>query len=311
MIKRLFALLIALLLFVTMPVTAFAAGAVHMSQTVKLSISHVYGDVKLQGVEFEIYLVSTMDDRGELTPTQEFAAYESMLDIRGKNDEAWYAMADTLNSFVQNSDMIQPTDFAVTNEAGITSFPTTGKTLEKGLYLVTSTQHIQDGYIYTTLPFMVLLPGRDSLTDEWEYDVSVNSKPGQTPLLEDYEVVKIWEDYGYTDKRPESITIQLLCDGEPFGEPIKLPYEGNWSYIWEELEVNHDWSVKEFTVDHYTSEVVQEGNTFVVTNTLNDPKLPQTGQLNWPIPAITIAGLVLFVTGWILCFGRKRERNEK
>lgn len=33
-----------------------------------------------------------------------------------------------------------------------------------------------------------------------------------------------------------------------------------------------------------------------------DSKLPQTGQLNWPIPLMAVAGLILFVIGWALCF---------
>ncbi len=42
-----------------------------------------------------------------------------------------------------------------------------------------------------------------------------------------------------------------------------------------------------------------------------DPNLPQTGQLNWPIPVLVTLGLILFSCGWILRFGRKRTRNEK
>jgi hypothetical protein len=38
-----------------------------------------------------------------------------------------------------------------------------------------------------------------------------------------------------------------------------------------------------------------------------DPKLPQTGQLNWPIPIMVVAGLAFFVFGWILCFGKEKE----
>lgn len=40
-----------------------------------------------------------------------------------------------------------------------------------------------------------------------------------------------------------------------------------------------------------------------------DPWLPQTGQLNWPVPAMAAAGLALCAAGWFLCFGKK-ERNE-
>lgn len=34
-------------------------------------------------------------------------------------------------------------------------------------------------------------------------------------------------------------------------------------------------------------------------------KLPQTGQLNWPIPVLAITGLLLFASGWYICFAKK------
>lgn len=43
----------------------------------------------------------------------------------------------------------------------------------------------------------------------------------------------------------------------------------------------------------------------------SEPWLPQTGQLNWPIPLMVAAGLALFAAGWALRFGRKREQYEK
>lgn len=36
-------------------------------------------------------------------------------------------------------------------------------------------------------------------------------------------------------------------------------------------------------------------------------KLPQTGQLTWPIPWMAGSGMVLFALGWWLCFGRKED----
>ena len=35
-------------------------------------------------------------------------------------------------------------------------------------------------------------------------------------------------------------------------------------------------------------------------------KLPQTGQLTWPIPVMAAAGMALFAFGWWLCFGSRR-----
>lgn len=35
--------------------------------------------------------------------------------------------------------------------------------------------------------------------------------------------------------------------------------------------------------------------------------LPQTGQLNWPVPVLTVLGLALFMAGWYLRFGKQRK----
>lgn len=39
------------------------------------------------------------------------------------------------------------------------------------------------------------------------------------------------------------------------------------------------------------------------------PTLSQTGQLNWPVPLLAIAGILLFTSGWILFFGKKRNET--
>ena len=37
------------------------------------------------------------------------------------------------------------------------------------------------------------------------------------------------------------------------------------------------------------------------------PTLPNTGQLNWPIPVLVLLGLILFSAGWLLRFGKKHD----
>ncbi len=39
-------------------------------------------------------------------------------------------------------------------------------------------------------------------------------------------------------------------------------------------------------------------------------KLPQTGQLNWPVPILASTGLILTVVGWMLISGRKKDAHE-
>lgn len=42
----------------------------------------------------------------------------------------------------------------------------------------------------------------------------------------------------------------------------------------------------------------------------HEPTLPQTGQLNWPIPVLAVLGLLLFTAGWLMRFGQ-RKADEK
>lgn len=43
----------------------------------------------------------------------------------------------------------------------------------------------------------------------------------------------------------------------------------------------------------------------------NPSKLPQTGQLNWPIPVLVVSGILIFIIGWGIKFGRKKKKYEK
>lgn len=38
------------------------------------------------------------------------------------------------------------------------------------------------------------------------------------------------------------------------------------------------------------------------------PSIPQTGQLKWPIPALAVAGVLVFALGWALYFRRNKEQ---
>ncbi len=77
-------------------------------------------------------------------------------------------------------------------------------------------------------------------------------------------------------------------------------------------------SVPMYEDGHYVYEVNAEGKfqlhqetplTEAPTESPTNPGLPQTGQLNWPIPLLAALGLGLFSIGWVLCFGRKKNNN--
>lgn len=140
------------------------------------------------------------------------------------------------------------------------------------------------------------------------------------------KVLKLWKNDD--EKRPENIEIQLLCDDEIY-DTVKLNSQNNWNYTWYDLDKSYTWQIVEKAVpDGYTVLVDKLENTYIVTNTyqLTDKtpsgsskpkpaatpgnggkvppeKLPQTGQLQWPVPILAFLGLMLFVFGWI------RHRN--
>ena len=96
--KSLAALLLGLLLSAALfPMQALAAGSIDLNRDASLTITEKYGEQPLSGVRFELYLVSTVDETGELTPAPAFEKYAAELDIRGQNDSAWQALAEKLD----------------------------------------------------------------------------------------------------------------------------------------------------------------------------------------------------------------------
>lgn len=317
---------------VLLPIQAYAAGRIDLDQGVGLSISYQDDQKPLSGAEFQIYLVATVDQCGELTVTEDFAQLD--VKIKDRDEDSWRTLASTLEGYVLR-DNISSTDRGNTDDKGVVSFPTTGKELKMGLYLVLGQRHIQNGYRYDPVPFMVMLPELDQGNNEWIYDVTVNAKydfsiipdhPDDTGISR--KVLKVWEDDGYEEDRPKEVMLQLLGDGNIY-DTVTLNAENNWRYIWTNLDDRYTWTVVEKELEGYTVEVTREGITFVVTNTheKNIPDdstptkpstpdnpttsskstLPQTGQLWWPVLVLVVTGLLFVVIGLI----RRRGMTEE
>ena len=85
-------------------------------------------------------------------------------------------------------------------------------------------------------------------------------------------IKKIWEDDG-TMEHPEYIEVQILQDGKPYGEPIKIyrTYDENGNEVWPAfykggLPSGHKYTVEEIEVPGYMATVDKEGQDFVITN---------------------------------------------
>ena len=313
------ALLAAVLCLLTSD--AQAAGSIDLTRKPTLTLTYRDGKTALSGAKFSIYRVADADETGELTVRSEFDEFD--LDIRGKNDRRWREMAQTLESYVLRRELT-PTASGTTATPGMLTFPTQGKTLAAGLYLVIGERHTQGGNDYDAEPFFVLLPTQDLENNEWVYDVSANVKFGKTPVPDDGDtvtrkVLKVWDDDGAEDSRPREITVELLRNGKVY-DTVKLSEKNNWRYTWLDLDADARWSVTEKTVSGYTVSITREGITFVVTNTKKPdrtdtpdtpvkpsnpskpsspakPTLPQTGAVWWHVEALALSGLVFLILG--------------
>lgn len=307
MAKRVFALLLCLLLLGSMlPISSRAAGFIDTEEAPSLTISAQKNDTRLIGALFDLYLIATVDQYGEFTVTEDFSQFD--IDIRGKNDEAWQKMVLTLESWIPVSGL-EPADSGITDEDGLLTFPTGDAELPQGLYLVVGHVHTQDGMVYTPSSFLVSLPSRGAMDDEWDYRVTVlpkfESYPEEVTTIT-RKVLKVWKDTGYENKRPQEITVYLLKDGK-IVDTVVLSAANGWSHTWEGLEPNAKWAVAENAMKDYAVEITREGITFVITNkyasgpppstTPGGGGLPQTGQLWWPVPVLFALGLAFVVLG--------------
>lgn len=115
-------------------------------------------------------------------------------------------------------------------------------------------------------------------------------------------VLKVWDDQGYENRRPESVQVTLLQNDVAF-ETRTLSEANGWQYTWDKLpKVDQSgkeisWTIREAAVSGYRSAVRLNGDTFVLTNTLSRQKLPQTGVLWWPVPILAMTGLAFLIMG--------------
>lgn len=401
-------LICALALF---PTWAFAAGPVDTEKSVTLAIDYRHDGSPVSDAHFDLYRVANIDAYAAFTPTDDFV--NAKVDLGDRSEEAWRALAETLSAYVAGNGLAS-LDSGETNAAGALTFPNQASRLMPGLYLVVGQKLVQNGYTYTTEPFLICLPNLNPETDAWEYAVTAQPKhtrtenppspqdettsrkvtkvwegdvsqdrpeaiairllkdgavydavtlseendwsyswenlpkydendsliawsvmedvpdgytvrveedgaiffvtnshsPNESPDKTKRTVVKIWDDAGYETRRPESVTVTLLRNGERYDAQV-LSEANGWQHTWNDLpkydgnDEEIDWTIREDAVPGYASSVRQNALTFTLTNSIDEPKLPQTGVLWWPVPVLAAAGLTF------LGIGRLRKAKAK
>lgn len=95
------------------------------------------------------------------------------------------------------------------------------------------------------------------------------------------EVSKRW-DVPEDVEIPQSIEVQLLQDGEPYGDPVILSAENNWCHTWDALLPGYVWTVEELTtLTNYTTDIEYGDGTAIITNTYVEPTIDVTVNKVW------------------------------
>ena len=87
-------------------------------------------------------------------------------------------------------------------------------------------------------------------------------------------MIKRWDDTGYEQKRPDTITVTLLKDGTVY-DTRTISCTDSWQYTWSGLpRYNPDgteivWTIQENAVPGYISSIRETGDTFILTKHLS------------------------------------------
>ena len=274
----------------------------------------------VKNTEISLYQITDDVERGSYRLVEPFHTYKSKVKGLDKldslNSEEFRTLANTLEDYVI-ADKIKPISSKKLTEGDSLVW----NNLSKGLYLIVGTQTKDEKYIYTPSPMLVAIP-KVSASGEKDYHPIIKFNKFEKEEVEKpkaLEVIKIWKDKGYKEKRPKEVTIELLRDGKKY-EVVKLNAKNNWKYQWSNLSADYQWTVVEKGIsDDYKVEYSKSGNKVYVinyykepekTNKPNEPekpkpsnppkaeKLPQTGQMWWPVPILMVTGILFWLIGW-------------
>ncbi len=292
-------------------------------------------DFKLEGLEWDLYHVGSRDgDRFVLEG--DFSEYPVIID--DFSESAMNASAKTLENFAI-LDKISPIANGFTDSDGVLVFDG----LEEGLYLLSGhILHVDDTiYVPSTMLFEI---NRTDASLDWNaYPKFVYRTMSSNEVQ--YTVKKVWlNEDGEPYDTTTSITVELYRDRELY-DSVVLNAENNWTYQWLGLD-QYEWRVREveipegFTVAYESNETqylivntfhgitttdivtttsttsttettTTSTDTTLITTATSGEKLPQTGQLWWPVIVLGLLGLILVAIGCRMMTVRNDEQESK
>ena len=155
--------------------------------------------------------------------------------------------------------------------------------LKAGEYTVSEENADVEHYVRTTTYTVGGNESEGSVTviRDTETDLNITNTYTFVPEKTSYSVWKVWDDSDNVNgTRPENLAVQLLRNGQKFGETVILNQDNEWTYTWNDLdktdEYMHEYSyaVEEEFVENYSEKSVSDENGTVLTNTYIDRSKP-------------------------------------
>ena len=139
-----------------------------------------------------------------------------------------------------------------------------------------------------TATVTVAYKGKGALEATVSYDDEKAFENTYTPAKTEVPVKKVWKDENNQDgKRPTSVTVKLLADGQDTGKTLELTEANGWAGSFKDLDADKggtpiQYTVVEVTVAGYTSEVTgNAASGFTITNSYSPETVDVKATKNW------------------------------
>jgi len=130
--------------------------------------------------------------------------------------------------------------------------------------------------------------GKGALEATVSYDDEKAFENTYTPAKTEVSVKKVWKDENNQDgKRPSSVTVKLLADGQDTGKTLELNAANGWTGSFTNLDADKggtpiQYTVVEVTVAGYTSEITGDAASgFTITNSYSPETVDVKATKNW------------------------------
>ncbi|MCY7095883.1 Cna B-type domain-containing protein [Streptococcus oralis] len=130
--------------------------------------------------------------------------------------------------------------------------------------------------------------GKGALEATVSYDDEKAFENTYTPAKTEVPVKKVWKDENNQDgKRPTSVTVKLLADGQDTGKTLELTEANGWAGSFTNLDADKggtpiQYTVVEVTVTGYTSDVTGDAASgFTITNSYSPETVDVKATKNW------------------------------